>query len=443
MPRLTAQHLALLLCLIGCTHASHAQPHAWNWATRGCQAQAQAASKASKASTATIDYPVSCIGFDWNASSARWDSTDRADFTYVSTGGLQERIGWLYNGTTFALFSRESHHYNNLGYDSLTLTEVWTGSAWEPNTKFDRTFDLYGNVTQSIGSAWNGTAWDSSSGYRATFTYHPNTDVASVIQEGYTVGVGWHPEYQQVWSLDGLGRWDTVTAFLPDQGGWKPDKRLVDIHWRNFALLQPDSARFESWDGSAWEDFQRFRVAYSQYDSQEWIYEKPGLGWEPTDRFLLQYDSLGYEVLNEAYSWNGNWELFDGVITHLTYDSLGQRMEVWTEVLSSGSYVRDRRQVYLDFFTSAPLPTPADQPRFLLYPNPQTQSQVLHLRALNPQQGQVHVSIFNAMGEPVHEATLTAHMDEILLPQHLGPGTYLCRIAAKAGAATLPLVILR
>ncbi|MFN8396393.1 MAG: T9SS type A sorting domain-containing protein [Bacteroidia bacterium] len=425
--------------------AAFAQPEAWTWAMRQTRLATELPS--GKASTVSIDYPEVCIGFDWNASASRWDSVDRTEFSYVNTGGLQEKLGWLYNGNSFILNSRETHHYNAAGYDSLTLAEEWSGSAWEPDYKFDRTFDAYGNVTQSIGSTWNGLAWDTSSGYRATFTYHPNTAVASVIQESYAVGSGWNPDYQQTWSLDGLGRWDTVTGYLPDQSGWIPDKRLLDMHWRDFELKQPDSARFESFDTGSWEDFQRFRVTYGQFDSQEWIYEKPGLGWQPTDRFIFNYDSHGYEVLNEAYAWNAGWNLFDGIITHLTYDSIGQRTEVWTEVLSSGNYENDRRQVYLDFFTARPEPAAAGFQGLVLFPNPlDNLHQDLQLLPSSHSSGPALLELIDMQGRLVFQSPIQLlgnNSTSVKLPDHLLRGAYFCRIRTAKGDTAGQLLLVR
>lgn len=402
---------------------------------------------ASKTSSIAIDYPVNCIGFDWNPSSSQWDSLNRFAFSYVNTGGLQEKLSWLFDGNTFILNSRETHNYNAQGFDSLTVVEEWTGNAWEPSYKFDRTFDPYGNVTQSIGSVWDGFVWDTSSGYRAIFTYHPNTEVASVIQEGYAVGSGWNPEYQQTWSLDGLGRWDTVTGYLPDQGGWVPDKRLLDLHWRDFELQQPDSARFESFTNNNWGDFQRFRVTYSQFDSQEWIYEKPGLGWVPTDRFIFNYDSLGYEVLNEAFTWDAGWDQFDGVITHLSYDSLGQRTEVWTEVLSSGNYVKDKRQVYQDFFTSRPDPESSEFQGLVIYPNPlDITSQDLQVLPHSNAVGPANLEVIDTQGQVVFRSPIqlsARNSTNVKLPDHLPEGAYFCRIRSSKGTAVGRLLLVR
>lgn len=440
----SARFLAFLLFLTGSVAGVDAQPDSWKWVSRTRMA-APNAQQASKTGAVSIDYPENCLGFDWNPSSSRWDSLNRFEFSYVSTGGLQEKLGWFFSGNTFILDTRETHHYNAQGFDSLTVVEEWTGSTWEPSYKFDRTFDPYGNVTQSIGSTWDGFVWDTSSGYRATFTYHPNAEVARVIQEGYVVGSGWNPEYQQTWSLDGLGRWDTVTGYLPNQGGWIPDKRLLDLHWRDFAKNQPDSARFESYATGDWEDFQRFRVTYSQYDSQEWIYEKPGLGWVPTDRFIFNYDSLGYEVLNEAFTWNAGWDQFDGIITHLTYDSLGQRTEVWTEVLSNGSYVKDKRQVYLDFFTESPSPQ-FQEPSWVIFPNPARQGTEIQVSLQSSHQGATVLEIMDLRGQGLSRAEFPASSLQgirMQLSDALQPGIYICRVQIGNAVGLGRLVILQ
>jgi hypothetical protein len=341
-----------------------------------------------------VDYPMYAMSFDWNESLSRWDTITETTFSYVTTGGLQQRTVSEYISGNFVLDIRETHHYNFQGFDSLTLGETWNGSAWAPAYRFQRTFDGLGNITQSIGSIWNGISWDTSSGYRAIFTYHDTTEIASVIQETYSVGNGWNPNYKIEYSFDIQDRWDTVTGYTPNLGNWEPDKRLVDIGWHDFSKNQPDSGRFEHYT-SAWVNLERYYVTYSLYDSQVWFYDKFSTDWDPSEKFIFNYDSYGNEILSERYEWIGVWHQAEGAIAHPTYNPSGQMTEVWREWFDGYIYRYDNKDVFSNFFVGRPEPSPIPDP-ITVYPNPARDCFYFQLNT--NQKGPVRIAVYDLQG---------------------------------------------
>jgi hypothetical protein len=388
-----------------------------------------------------VDYPMMATGFDWNEAQSKWDTVNQSTFSYVSTGGLLERILSDYASGSFVQDFRETHHYNVQGFDSLTLGEDWTGTAWEPSFQFRRTFDPFGNVTESMGYVWNGSSWDTSSGYRATFTYHDTSQIASVIQESYAAGTGWEADYKMEYSFDILDRWDTVTGYLPNSGNWVPDLRLVDIGWHDFSKNQPDSGRFEKYT-TGWVNLERYHVTYGVNDNQVWTYEKYGTDWDLTEQFIFNYDSHGNEILNEMYAWIGIWHQEEGLISHRSYNPSDQMTEVWTELFDGYIYRYHDRYVFSNFFVghSDPHNIPL---QVLVFPNPATDA--IHLQFEGDETGPVQVQLYDLMGRLRMDKALSRHGENVRIeiPQDWEDGTYICRIQTSKGMATRRIVLLQ
>jgi hypothetical protein len=394
--------------------------------------------------TATTDHPQRCTGFRWNESLIKWDTTSQTLFSYALTGDLLVQTNSIWTLSGYELDTRVSHTYDTQGFETLTLGESWNDTTWKPTYRFLRTFDPFGNVTQSIGQAWNGIAWDTSSGYRATFTYHNTDQIASMIQESYTVGTGWFPDYKTEYSFDLQDRWDTIAGYSANQSSWVPDLRLVGIGWHDFAKLQPDSGRYEKYN-TGWYDFQRFNATYSQNDNQVWIYQKFATTWDDSDKFIFQYDAQANEVRNEAYRWIGAWLQTDGLLTHYTYGTGGEKLEVWQELFDGYIYRYDNRQLYDDFFTAQATPI-ANSLRVTLFPNPVSGTNPLQFLISLEKPEKIKLEIFDLQGRLRLEANANASHQALLtipLPQAMENGTYVYRIVTNQGFATGKILLQR
>ncbi len=388
----------------------------------------------SKQAAIQVDYPLSCINFDWNSGPDVWDTASQTTYAYDPNGRVIERMIGLYGSGTYFNDFRETHAYTTSGFDTLTLAERWNGSNWDPSYRFLRTFDPYGNLTSSIGQTWNGLGWDTSSGYRASYTYHPSQQIASVIQESYQIGVGWYPTYKIEYSLDNQNRWDTVTGYLPLQGNWANDRRIVGLGWHDFSENQPDSGRFEQYT-TVWENLQRYRVTYSQNDSQEWIYEKFATIWDPADKFLFNYDAQGNEILNEGYRWTGAWTQTDGLLTSYVYGLSGERLEVTQAFYSGMIYVNDNRQVYANFFTESP----EEQNKSIhmsVFPNPSPGNAPVNFKFSGKDLGMVQICLYDMTGRlRLVTHTATQALVQISIPDGFENGTYIYRVDSRVGTA--------
>lgn len=397
---------------------------------------------ADKTVATQVDYPEHCTNFGWDGGGSVWDTTSQTTFVYNPNGGLLERIVAKYSSGSFTNDFREMHFYDVLGNDSLTLAYSWNGGAWESSYRFLRTFDPFGNITSSIGQIWNGVAWDTSSGYRAIFTYHNTDQIAAVTQENYQVGSGWEPTYRMEYSFDNQNRWDTVTGFNPDQGGWLYDRRMLDLAWHDFSKNQPDSAKFEEYINS-WENLQRFRVTYSQFDSQVWIYDKFATVWDPAEKYIFNYDQYGNEVQNEGFAWTGIWSQVDGTETNYLYGTSGEKLEVWQSFFDGIGYVNDNRQVYADFFTHS-----ADIEGHTLsaiaFPNPVISAKRLSFQISDLKHGPTDVSLFDANGVlRLNTHRPSNELIDIELPASLENGIYFYRIQTGNRRGTGKVVIQR
>ncbi|MEY3444204.1 MAG: Secretion system C-terminal sorting domain [Bacteroidota bacterium] len=389
----------------------------------------------SKQAAVQVDYPLSCINFDWNSGPDIWDTASQITYAYDPNGRMIERVIGLYGSGSYFNDFRETHAYTTSGFDTLTLAERWNGSNWDPSYRFLRTFDPYGNLTSSVGQTWNGIGWDTSSGYRASHTYHNTQQIASVIQESYQTGIGWNPTYRMEYSFDNLNRWDTVTGFLPNQGTWTNDKRIVGFGWRDFSKNQPDSARFEEYT-TLWQNFQRFHVTYSQNESEEWIYDKFGVAWDQSERYLFNYDSLGNEILNEGYRWTGAWTQTDGLSTNYMYGISGERLEVFQALYNGQIYVNDNRQVYANFFTEAP----EEYNNILnlsVFPSPSSGNAPVNFQFSGNDIGKIQICLYDMTGR-LRLATngMAQRLVQISIPAGLENGTYIYRVTSRLGTAS-------
>lgn len=432
--------LALFSIAFACQEAD-AQP---NW-KRMLQVPQAAVSTNEAKTLASVDYPQQCTGFRWSEAHIVWDTVSQTQFTYNQSGGLLVKTTSNWTQSGFDPDFREFHHYNTNGYDSMTVAETWNGTAWESSYRFLRTFDPFGNVMQSIGQIWNGTDWDTSSGYRATFTYRNTDQVASVVQESYSVGVGWFPDYKMEYSFDLQDRWDTIVGYTTNQGLWVPDIRLLDMGWHDFSKVLPDSGRYQQFD-TTWDDYQRFHVTYSQYDSQVWIYQKFGTTWDDSDKLVLQYDAKGNETRNETYRWIGAWLQTDGILTHYTYGTQDEKLEVWQELFDGYIYRYDNRQVYANFFTGE---SPATMPALnvVVFPNPVRNSDAVQVMVNSARPATVEVTLRDAFGHVVshQKSSIAFHSRQVAIriPETVANGILFYEINAGAQRATGRLLLQR
>ncbi|PQJ36082.1 hypothetical protein BSZ35_17045 [Salinibacter sp. 10B] len=87
----------------------------------------------------------------WDTNSNGWENS--------------ELISYVYGGNSLALTSKSGH------LPTVTVTEIWTGTAWVNDTRSELAYDSNDNLLEVLDQAWNAgvSGWENDS--RLTFSY--------------------------------------------------------------------------------------------------------------------------------------------------------------------------------------------------------------------------------------------------------------------------------
>lgn len=207
--------------------------------------------------------------------------------------------------------------------------DTWDGAEWVEDERTVYSYNEEEGSSEEISQIWNGSDWENS--YKYTYKFNNNNNLY-IYQ--YWNGTEWLNEYRYVYDYES-GYLSNYLVQLGDSLSWNNYYRF--IYYRNSQTNLEDSVLYQTWNVSAWENYQLTRYIKNSNGKDSIItYYNWSAGWVNVSRYLYSYNSssLNYSYVYEL--WDGSDWVPSSRYT-LNYDSnsnyLGYIYETWDGAL--------------------------------------------------------------------------------------------------------------
>lgn len=199
----------------------------------------------------------------YNSATGLWEIAARISLTYDANNYQQKQLfqQWSPSDNAFVNYSQSFFVYQN-GLRMQIVSQEWSGSAWENNTKTIYEYSPSGKITLECEIHWDDI----------------NSEWVNYSQNLYTFTGGLETEHlNQIWN--------TTTDT------WDNSARWVSTYDVNSNLL---TQRKDVWNGSTWDYSNRYTYTYNSNNQETaYIYEIWDIvssAWENVDRKMYTYD---------------------------------------------------------------------------------------------------------------------------------------------------------
>jgi len=261
--------------------------------------------------------------------------------------------------------------YNELGQETLDLSEVWDGADWQPESREISTYQLGSNyLEERLGQDWFDGGWQNV--YRIQFVeYDAMGNLLLEVQEWWEEEA-WQPHVRLNRSYDGAGALTEQLVETYLEGNWRPAFRRT-FEYNN--------------DGH--------QLGYLQ---ESWKVETQN--WSPSYREMYNLDEEGNRLNFLSQSWAPSEEEWRNLILgEYTYNPDGQNTFTLTQRWNSTAGVwenLDRSYYYYgDGITDVAEPPKDGVSNLKIYPNPTDGQFFVKIKSEQPQKGQLRLMSIN------------------------------------------------
>jgi hypothetical protein len=389
-----------------------------------------------RAALTSLTRPGRVAQYEWNPGTSQWEMPQITLYAYTAQGlpELETR-----SDSALALPSyRLAYTYNARQQRTELLQQDYFGGTWTNSFRQTTAFDSQGNATEEVGQDWISGAWTTTFGTRTANTYTASDFLAQqVVQTFRAATATFEPDYRVTYKVPASGPYTEFTVQRWASGQWEDESRVTGIVW-DAGRRQPLSLEVQIPINAVWVSVQRLTAVYQPNGSSVAVYERrpnPAGPWLNDERTTDTYDAYGNrtDLLHET--WDGSaWEQNDRYHALLTYDAqhVVLRRDEQLATGAGGLLVNQQR---FNFGSFVVIPLGADartQPvQLSLYPNPAAGPVLLHLTGL-PAAGPVAADVRNSLGQAVASFPVWPGRPTVLPP--LPAGIYIVRVLTPRGA---------
>jgi|GEM_PF-1212456 len=396
--------ILFLLTGIGKTHAQHFRK------TPGKIKGKSSTDKTSKLRTTAVKkLPQKAQNYYWNVSENTWTGDGHSEYIYDLQGNILRdlKINTYGDSSELRLYS-----YNFYNQTIKYIHQYYNGSQWVNSQKETYSYDISGNMVETISYTWQTSQWEIQWGYKTQYSYDIQNRLIEEIELSYDNDEeDWIAGWKFVLGYSGNEQEPrTLTEYEYDGDGWIKTSEFTDIVWRNFdnsILIDEDPiSHIVSCNVHDYNEGITGRISTTVtenttvflaeiYQEEEWIYWSRSTStvwedgstvttyeefedgeWEYIDRYTEYTDPKGEYAgyKSEAYE-SGEWLVnYSDLLTN-TYNDNDEKIETITERDSPGSPVYKERKVFSDFITNDHVTGTSSSIAFIslkAYPNPAT-----------------------------------------------------------------------
>ncbi len=337
---------------------------------------------------------------------------------------------------------RETFTYNDDGWETGILTEIWLENAWVNQKREIENFNDDGEYLGYTLEKWTDNAWELDEGM--LFEYHKvngKTDV--MIIQIKRQGEDWvnMQRYTYTYFEDA----DVVSSVIIE--GWENDEWVItmkiDYTVEDDVVVEEVYSHIN--DGE-WVVTNKMTTTYGEngsivFTNYSWL----NGAWVPSGRTTYEYDALENQTLYMVEFYNNGWAPAFGTQYLLTYngDNLTQRIEQSfgqnepgnMKTFNTITWTNVKKQVYSDFNTAGVPVISDDEISISSYPNPV--SDLLIIKVKNPVgEKSIILNIYSISGQLAYTGSymLNSGAGIITIPvSSLDSGSYFVRIQDKKG----------
>ncbi|UOQ54974.1 T9SS type A sorting domain-containing protein [Hymenobacter cellulosivorans] len=436
--------------------------------------EAQLRSSAPAARASTVRYYTRSTTYAWNTTTNQWATaasatnltyntqglvtqevvTDsatqvpstRATIAYTGANQIASRLEETWAGSQWQNATRYLYSYDGNGRNTEFQIDNWVNGAWVGQRRSVYTYDAAGRRIRTLTQQWTNNAWTIASGTQTTYVLDAQNRIAEQVVENWSPATqSFAPNNRYVYTYSGSSL--TYSGYVSQawvSQAWRNTSQVVNIVYNT--KEQPLSYQTQTWDGAAWQPYERTSVEYLATNTVTTSQRFSNGTWVNSSRIDQKYDANGKGYGYTVESWaNAAWQLDIGFRYFDVFNSTNDMVRRLQQTVDfqSHAFVNQYKYYYYDFqaFVLASRPAMlAVQPQ--LYPNPTTHQATLELSGLRAQQP-VQVELLNPLGQIVRKFALQPQagvIREELNLSGLPAGVYSVRLLTADGTAIKRLV---
>ncbi len=327
---------------------------------------------------------------------------------------------------------RELFSYNGQHLLTEEVSQVYSGTTWENQTRYVTTYNNLGYSVEYRSEQWNGTAWVISTGQQVTYEMDGDLLKVATFKDWNTVSSSWVNSTRETYTYSGTDR--RYTSFIAEQwnNAWVYLSKM-DVSWNGNNIAQFISYAYE---GGAWVPTGKITYDWGANNSSVMIMSSY-LGnntWMQTMKTTTNFDTHGNQTLSQVEMYFGNaWMMLSATRYQLTYAGNNLTMRI-TESFSTVQWTNVLKEVFSNFASLGTDVNLMPEVGLAVFPNPAGQQALVRISL--PESGSFTLSVVSMTGQKIIEKSLTGQGSDInyqLNLEKVPPGSYLLIARDKQG----------
>lgn len=248
------------------------------------------------------------VGYSYNAAQNNWEPTMKFEFVYDQNHYMQKQKMLAWNNSTQQFENNNQGYYIfTNGQITQTISQSWTGAAWQNSDKDEYAYDANGKRTLERDYDWNSVtqAWDQKS--QIIYIYSNNLVVERIDQTWNSGTSSWDNVSRYVYSYDVNG--NQITQRRDDwvSGAWRYNNRHSYTYNSSNKCTQD---LYEIWNSvtSVWENDAKYTYTYNTAASETSYlcqYWNSGTSlWENQYQYTTNYDANNNKIYYDYSHWD-------------------------------------------------------------------------------------------------------------------------------------------
>jgi hypothetical protein len=357
----------------------------------------------------------------------------RTMFSFDNNKNLTNQLDQNYGNGNWVNTYQRVYTYDANNNRTSDLFQHWSGSAWINGNKTSHTYDANNNNTGILVQGWDGTTFNNMS--QTLHTYTNNLLLTSQ----------WQTWNNSLWNnssrVTNFYSGTNVTSKITEvwnNNAWVNHQRVLDTYNGSNELTTRIT---QSWDGAIWKDQQKESFTYDVNNnvSSVLLQFKEVTGWKDNIRWTYTYNNNKNQTYYFEERWSGtNWIAWSEADNAYCGDGFCTQTSAYKQI-QNGSL---QNTLMLEYFGCSRVTDVAskgtDNGQITIFPNPN--SGIFSLMVQNLKLEQIQVTVYNLLGQAVHQQKITEEKSEINLSIHES-GVYQVQINSSSENKTYKVII--
>ncbi len=370
-------------------------------------------------------YPQHTDEYNWGVDWAIYQTIE----TSYNTNGDPLSIEYNQGGVR----KKNLYTYNNQHLQTEELIQVYSGSAWENQSRTTTTYNTLGYDLENRMEQWTGTAWVLQSGTQSAYELDGDRVRVATVKDWKSESSTWVNSSRETYTYTGTdARYSTIIAEQWNDA-WVNQSKM-EVSWSGNNISQFISYSYEN---GAWVLSSKMIYQWLENNSSIMtVYSYVGADtWMQSMRTTTNYDSHGNMTLNQAEMYFGtSWMIYTSTRYLLTYsgNNLTQRI---TQTFNTVQWANMLKEAFSNFASLSTDITLMPDSGMVVFPNPAGNQALVRISLLKSES--FTLTVLTVTGQKVIEQTFTGHGSDYIYPVNLEQvpsGSYILMARDQQGA---------